>query len=59
MAGDLNPSPDRVRYDRPVLVLVGRHDSFVGYRQYQGLLAAYPAATAMVLADAGHALPHE
>ena len=59
MTGDFDPSPDEVPYDRPVLVLVGRHDSFVGYRQYQGLLDAYPAATAMVLADAGHALPHE
>lgn len=59
MAGDLDPDPNTVRYGRPVLVMVGRHDSFVGYRQYQGLLDAYPAATAMVLADAGHALPHE
>ena len=57
--GALDPAPETVGYDRPVLVIVGRHDSFVGYQQYRGLLDGYPGATAMVLADAGHALAHE
>lgn len=43
----------------PVLVMTGRQDAWVGYRQHVGLLAAYPRATSVVVADAGHALPHE
>lgn len=54
-----DPDPAGVPYDKPVLVLTGRHDSVVGYRQHQGLLEAYPRATSLVLAGAGHALPHE
>lgn len=46
-------------YSRPVLVMTARHDAWVGYRQHAGLLEAYPRATSMVVADAGHALPHE
>lgn len=46
-------------YPQPVLVMTGRHDAWVGYRQHAGLLEAYPRATSIVLADAGHALPHE
>lgn len=45
--------------DRPTLILTARHDAWVGYRQHVGLLAAYPRATSIVVADAGHALPHE
>lgn len=46
-------------YPHPVLVMTGRHDAWVGYRQHAGLLDAYPRATSIVVADAGHALPHE
>lgn len=46
-------------YPHPVLVLTGRQDAWVGYRQHAGLLEAYPHATSIVLADTGHALPHE
>lgn len=46
-------------YTNPVLVMTARHDAWVGYRQHTGLLAAYPHATSVVVADAGHALPHE
>lgn len=45
--------------DRPTLVLTGRHDAWVGFRQHTRLLDAYPRATSIVVADAGHALPHE
>ena len=48
-----------VDYPHPVLVVTGRHDAWVGYRQHAGLLEAYPRATSLVLADTGHALPHE
>lgn len=50
---------DRAPYARPVLVAVGRHDATVGSAQHARLLQTYPRATALVLADAGHALPHE
>lgn len=46
-------------YTNPVLVMTARQDAWVGYRQHTGLLAAYPHATSVVVADAGHALPHE
>ncbi|WP_420112927.1 alpha/beta fold hydrolase [Pseudactinotalea sp.] len=46
-------------YGHPVLIMTGRQDAWVGYRQHAGLLEAYPRATSLVLADAGHALPHE
>lgn len=46
-------------YRHPVLVMTARQDAWVGYRQHAGLLDAYPRATSIVVADAGHALPHE
>lgn len=46
-------------YPHPVLVMTGRQDAWVGYRQHIGLLTAYPRATSVVVADVGHALPHE
>lgn len=46
-------------FDAPVLVMTARDDAFVGYRQHVGLLARYRRATSVVVADAGHALPHE
>lgn len=45
--------------DGPVLVMTARDDAFVGYRQHAALLASYRRATSVVVADAGHALPHE
>jgi pimeloyl-ACP methyl ester carboxylesterase len=55
----LDPAPADAPFSKPVLVLTGRHDSFVGYRQHLALLEEYPEATSMVVAGAGHALPHE
>lgn len=46
-------------YPGPVLVMTGRADSWVGWRQHAALLDAYPRASSLVVADAGHALPHE
>ena len=55
----LDPDPDTVRFDGPTLVVAARHDSFVGYRDQATLLDTYPDASLAVIADAGHALPHE
>jgi pimeloyl-ACP methyl ester carboxylesterase len=55
----LDPDPDTVRFDQPTLVVTGRHDSVVGYRDQMALLDNYPHATFVVVADAGHAVPHE
>lgn len=55
----LHPDADEVRVAAPVLVLTGRHDSLVGFRDQLHLIDSYPGATHVVLADAGHALPHE
>lgn len=46
-------------YPRPVLVVVGRQDSAVGYAGQWDLMDAYPRATFAMLDRAGHALPHE
>lgn len=45
--------------DAPVLVVSARHDAFAGWRRQQALVEEYPRATGVVVADAGHALPHE
>jgi pimeloyl-ACP methyl ester carboxylesterase len=50
--------PERA-YERPVLVVVGRQDSAVGYAAQWDLMDAYPRATFAMLDRAGHALPHE
>lgn len=55
----LDPNPDTTSFDQPTLVLTGRHDSTVGYRDQVDLLDRYPGATYVAVADAGHALPHE
>jgi pimeloyl-ACP methyl ester carboxylesterase len=39
---------------QPTLILCGRDDQVVGYQDQYNLLAHYPAATYVVLADAGH-----
>jgi pimeloyl-ACP methyl ester carboxylesterase len=46
-------------YPSPVLVVVGRQDSAVGYAGQWDLMDAYPRATFAMLDRAGHALPHE
>jgi pimeloyl-ACP methyl ester carboxylesterase len=55
----LDPDPDAVEFDGPLLVMTGRHDSVVGYREQAALVDRYPKATYLVLAGTGHALPHE
>jgi pimeloyl-ACP methyl ester carboxylesterase len=45
--------PDSV-FDRPVLIVTGRHDTVVGYRDHARLLDHYPHATYAVLDRAGH-----
>lgn len=55
----LHPDPDETEFGAPTLILTGRHDSWVGYRQQANLVDRYPRASYVVLADTGHALPHE
>lgn len=44
---------------KPTLILVGRQDAIVGYRDVWGILENYPRATFTVLDRAGHNLPIE
>ena len=46
-------------FPAPTLVLTGRQDSMVGYRDAWGLLGSYPRATFATLDRAGHALAEE
>jgi pimeloyl-ACP methyl ester carboxylesterase len=55
----LDPDPDETQFDAPTLILTGRHDSWVGYREQANLVDRHPRASYVVLADTGHALPHE
>lgn len=55
----LVPDPDDCTYAGPTLVVTGRHDSLVGFRDQLRLIEHYPAGTHIIVADAGHALPHE
>ncbi len=55
---ELAPEPGPA-YSGPTLVVAGRLDSTVGYTAAADLLDHYPHASLAVLADAGHALPHE
>ncbi len=41
-------------FEGPTLLVTGRHDHVVGYRDALGVLDHYPRATAAVLDDAGH-----
>lgn len=50
---------DGPTFGRPVLVVVGRQDSYVGYRRQWELLARYPRASFAVLDRAGHNLQAE
>lgn len=45
--------------DVPVLIVAAREDRWVGWERQLALGARYPSATVAVVADAGHALPHE
>lgn len=55
----LHPDPDGTAFDAPTLIVTGRHDSVVGYREQGALVDRYPGASYVVLAGSGHALPHE
>ncbi len=44
------------RFEKPTLILVGRQDHFVGYRDSWTILEDYPRATFAVLDRAGHGL---
>lgn len=55
----LDPDPDESVFESPTLIVTGRHDSWVGYREQATLVDRYPRASYVVLADSGHALPHE
>ena len=46
-------------FSAPTLVVAGRRDSVVGYRDAAALLERYPHATLAVVEDAGHAVMHE
>jgi pimeloyl-ACP methyl ester carboxylesterase len=46
-------------FSAPTLIVAGRRDSTVGYKDAADLLEQYPHATLAVLEDAGHALIHE
>ncbi len=46
-------------FDGPALLVLGRQDAIVGYRDALGLLARFPRATVAVLDTAGHNLMSE
>lgn len=51
------PLDDPIRpFEKPALILTGRQDSHVGYRDALDLIELYPRATLAVLDRAGHAL---
>jgi pimeloyl-ACP methyl ester carboxylesterase len=53
-------TPDHApAYPGPTLVVAGRLDSTVGYAAAIDIAKDHPNASLAVLADAGHALPHE
>jgi len=47
------------QFNKPTLVLTGRQDWIVGYRDMWGLIENYPRATFAVIDRAGHNLPIE
>ncbi|MFX1318625.1 MAG: alpha/beta fold hydrolase [Promethearchaeota archaeon] len=52
-------NPPEFRFDKPTLIIVGRQDHWVGYRDAWTILENYPRATFAVLDQAGHALQLE
>ncbi|MFF5078550.1 alpha/beta fold hydrolase [Actinoplanes sp. NPDC000266] len=55
----VRPGPGSGRYDGPTLLLTGRQDAIVGYRDAWRVLEDYPRATFAVLDAAGHNAPLE
>ena len=55
---ELTPD-DTLAFPGPTVIVAGRLDSTVGYAAARDLVDDYPNASLAVLADAGHALPHE
>lgn len=55
----LEPDPDEAEFSASTLIVTGRHDSAVGFREQVALIDRYPRASYVVLANSGHALPHE
>ena len=49
----------REQYDKPVLMVAGRQDTSVGYRDAWSIIENYPRATLAVLDSAGHNLQIE
>ncbi len=49
----------REQYDKPVLIVAGRQDTSVGYRDAWSIIENYPRATLAVLDSAGHNLQIE
>ncbi len=47
---------DERPFEKPTLILAGRQDTHVGYREGWGILETYPRATFVVLDRAGHVL---
>jgi pimeloyl-ACP methyl ester carboxylesterase len=58
-AGTFPLLPSSGTYDGPSLVLLGRQDNVVGYRDQWALLSHLPRATVVVADRAGHNLPIE
>ncbi|GAA1935009.1 alpha/beta hydrolase [Microbacterium aoyamense] len=58
-ASTLTPDPGDVPFPRPVVVLLGRDDAFIGWKAQLRLMDAYPRATVVLADGAGHALLHE
>lgn len=57
---EITPSPEAGdAYLAPTVIVVGRHDSTVGYTDQWALVDHYPRANFVLLERAGHALPHE
>ena len=58
-AFSVDPNQTEVKYEKPVLLLLGRQDSEVGFEQQYDLYKAYSRATIMILDKAGHNLQIE
>lgn len=56
---DMSRDMGEDRFDKPALIVAGRQDSTVGYRDAVQLLDRYPKASIAVVEGAGHAVLHE
>lgn len=52
-----DPAPESMPFTGPTLIIAGRQDGWVGYREAIDLVHDYPRATLAVLDRAGHELP--